>query len=246
MSSVANKLANAAERDSSEAQALISDIRKALVEIRSVAIDFEKDGNSDKVQNLETAALELITSYEDCACFAEAIREVPRVYQPSNQRTDFKKLIEAEASKVKGASPAVQNHPLIRQFREAIWNVHHAGQPMPGDEQEDIVMTSTQTNILNVTCPLTGKPVIQLTDPVRCVDCRHIYDKVPIMHYIRTKKSPKCPIAGCPKVLQVGRVICDSLLHVEIEELRSSGPSALNATNIEDFTDLGDDDDNNE
>jgi E3 SUMO-protein ligase NSE2 len=46
-------------------------------------------------------------------------------------------------------------------------NVHHAGQPMPGEEQEDIVMTSTQMSILNVTCPLTGKPVIELMNPVR-------------------------------------------------------------------------------
>lgn len=38
---------------------------------------------------------------------------------------------------------------------------------MPGEEQEDIVMTSTQSSILNVTCPLTGKPVIELEEPVR-------------------------------------------------------------------------------
>lgn len=45
--------------------------------------------------------------------------------------------------------------------------VHHAGQPMPGEEQEDVVMTSTQCNLLNITCPLSGKPVIELADPVR-------------------------------------------------------------------------------
>ncbi|KAG8086416.1 hypothetical protein GUJ93_ZPchr0010g11253 [Zizania palustris] len=218
MSSVANKLANAAERDSSEAQALISDIRKALVEIRSVAIEFEKNGNSDKVQRLEKAALELITSYEDCASFAQAIREVPRVYQLSNQRTDFKKLIDGRLARLRGPH---------RRYR----TIHSFG---------------SSGRLFGMFTMLANQclPVIQLTDPVRCVDCRHIYDKVPIMHYIRTKISPKCPIAGCPKVLQVGRVICDSLLHVEIEELRSSGPSALNATNIEDFTDLGDDDNN--
>lgn len=38
---------------------------------------------------------------------------------------------------------------------------------MPGDEQEDIVMTSTQCNLLNVTCPLSGKPVTELAEPVR-------------------------------------------------------------------------------
>ncbi|KAG6479430.1 hypothetical protein ZIOFF_062896 [Zingiber officinale] len=46
-------------------------------------------------------------------------------------------------------------------------NVHHAGQPMPGEEQEDIVITSTQNNLLNMKCPLTGKPVTELQNPVR-------------------------------------------------------------------------------
>lgn len=38
---------------------------------------------------------------------------------------------------------------------------------MPGDEDEDIVMTSTQSNLLNPKCPLTGKPITELTEPVR-------------------------------------------------------------------------------
>jgi hypothetical protein len=89
------------------------------------------------------------------------------------------------------------------------------------------------------------------------------------MHYIRSKKPPQCPIAGtsllsahslllpfhevftlgfllqpgCPRVLQIGKVVCDPLLLIEIDELRSSGPAAPNATNIEDFTDLLDEDD---
>uniref|UniRef100_A0A0E0PR90 SP-RING-type domain-containing protein n=1 Tax=Oryza rufipogon TaxID=4529 RepID=A0A0E0PR90_ORYRU len=188
MSSVVNKLTNAAERESSEAETLIA------------------------VKQLEAAALELVASCEDCTCYADAIRKVPGAYQPSNQMTDFEKLIEAEVNKVKGnSSTSVENHLLIRQFREAVWNVHHAGQPMPGDEQEDVLMTSTQTSILNVTCPLTGKP---------------------------------SQFGGCPRVLQVGRVTCDSLLQVEIDELRSSGPSAPDAENIEDLTD--DEDDSNE
>jgi len=38
---------------------------------------------------------------------------------------------------------------------------------MPGDDDEDIVMTSTQCPLLNMTCPLSGKPVTELADPVR-------------------------------------------------------------------------------
>ncbi|MCI48190.1 E3 SUMO-protein ligase MMS21, partial [Trifolium medium] len=41
------------------------------------------------------------------------------------------------------------------------------GQPMPGEEEEDIVMTSTQTNILNFNCPVSGKPITELEEPVR-------------------------------------------------------------------------------
>ncbi|XP_020105273.1 E3 SUMO-protein ligase MMS21 isoform X2 [Ananas comosus] len=120
-------------------------------------------------------------------------------------------------------------------------NVHHAGQPMPGEEQEEVVMTSTQCNLLNITCPLTGKPVIELTNPVRCVDCKHIYEKDPIMHYIRTMKpQPRCPVAGCPKILQVGRVVCDALLPIEIEEMRSTETAAVHSTIVEDFTEVDD------
>ncbi|CAO2169163.1 unnamed protein product, partial [Urochloa humidicola] len=74
------------------------------------------------------------------------------------------------------------------------------------------------------------------------VDCRHTYEKGPVMHYIRSKKPPQCPIAGCPRVLQVGKVVCDPLLLIEFDELRSSEPAVPNATNIEDFTDLVDED----
>lgn len=38
---------------------------------------------------------------------------------------------------------------------------------MPGEEQEDIVMTSTQCNLRNMTCPVSGKPITELADPVR-------------------------------------------------------------------------------
>jgi hypothetical protein len=38
---------------------------------------------------------------------------------------------------------------------------------MPGEEEEDIIMTSTQANILNFSCPVSGKPITELEEPVR-------------------------------------------------------------------------------
>ncbi|KAK9269728.1 hypothetical protein L1049_001506 [Liquidambar formosana] len=124
-------------------------------------------------------------------------------------------------------------------YREAIWNVHHAGQPMPGEEQEDIVMTSTQCNVLNITCPLSGKPLTELADPVRSVECKHIYEKKAILHYIRSKNArAQCPMAGCPKILQVDKVVCDPLLCIEIDEMRSMSKQYIRPEVIEDFTEL--------
>lgn len=45
--------------------------------------------------------------------------------------------------------------------------MHHAGELLPGEEQEDIVMTSTHGNVLNTICPVSGKSIFDLAEPVR-------------------------------------------------------------------------------
>lgn len=208
--------------------------------MKNVAVDLEKQQPSEKVKELENSILELLETYDDCARFSEAIQTIGSNYSPSEQPSDFKRLLEDEVAKSKASSPSTpQNNPLYRQFKEAIWNVHHAGQPMPGEEQEDIVMSSTQNNLLNTKCPLTGKPVTELQNPVRCMDCKHIYEKEPVIHYIRTKKPhPRCPVAGCPKILQVGRVVCDALLTIEIDEMSLASATNIDSTVVEDCTEV--------
>ncbi|OAY75426.1 E3 SUMO-protein ligase MMS21 [Ananas comosus] len=202
-SAAASRIATAAANVSSENQSLIAEIRKALGIIKSVAVDLEREEKSENVKQLEDAVLKLLDTYDGCVRFSEAVQIVSGDYQPSDQN---------EVAKLKSASLSMpKTNPLYRQFKEAIWNVHHAGQPMPGEEQEEVVMTSTQCNLLNITCPLTGKPVIELTNPVRC-----------------------------PKILQVGRVVCDALLPIEIEEMRSTETAAVHSTIVEDFTEVDD------
>ncbi|KAF6170663.1 hypothetical protein GIB67_015615 [Kingdonia uniflora] len=121
-------------------------------------------------------------------------------------------------------------------------HVHHAGQPMPGEEQEDMVMTSTQSSLLNIVCPMTGKSVFELTAPVRSMDCKHIYEKEAVMPYIRSKNNQaRCPQTGCPKILQAGRVVCDPLLPIEIDEMRSMANQTEQLNVIEDFTEQEED-----
>ncbi|KAG6483599.1 hypothetical protein ZIOFF_060247 [Zingiber officinale] len=71
------------------------------------------------------------------------------------------------------------------------------------------------------------------------MDCKHIYEKKPIIHYISTKKPhPRCPVAGCPKILQVGRVVCDALLTIEIDEMHLASATNIHSTMVEDFTEV--------
>ncbi|KAG6756633.1 hypothetical protein POTOM_040068 [Populus tomentosa] len=249
----------------SENQSLIVEMRKVFNMMKEIAVDLERENESAKVNELENTVAELLATYEDCTYQTSAIESVGSTYQPGAevgfcfrlifsilvfaccqtysglvfemQLTDFKKLLNDEFMKFKGnKSSAPQNHPLLRQFREAVWNVHHSGQPMPGEEHEDIVMTSTQSTILNITCPLSGKPITELAEPVRGVDCKHVYEKKAIMGYISINAQAKCPVTGCPRYLRQDKVVSDPLLLVEIEEMRSMSKENMTATLVEDFT----------
>ena len=47
--------------------------------------------------------------------------------------------------------------------------VHNSG-PMPGEDEDDLWVDSTQDDAPpNVKCPLTGKAVLELEEPLRCV-----------------------------------------------------------------------------
>ncbi|XP_038897060.1 E3 SUMO-protein ligase MMS21 isoform X2 [Benincasa hispida] len=205
--------------------------------MKEIGVELERDNQSRMVKELENSVVELLSTYENCNNFSLAIQSVGNIYEPKEELTDFGKLLDDEVAKVsQDSSSNLMNHSIIRQFREAVWNVHHAGQPMPGEEKEDIVMTSTQCNLLNVTCPLSGKPVIELTEPVRSAECKHVYEKAAIMQYLKSKKSrAQCPVAACPKMLQSDKVVPDPFLQIEIDELRKI---SRHSDRIQDFTEL--------
>ncbi|XP_071691925.1 E3 SUMO-protein ligase MMS21-like [Rutidosis leptorrhynchoides] len=233
-----SRMKSAAVTLSDDNQTLLVDIRKAMVTMKDIGVSLERQNKTQKVKELENEFVELVKTYENCANLSTAIDSVGNTYRPGEQLTDFKKLIDTEMAKVnRRSSSSSQAKQLLRQFKEAIWKVHNHGQPMPGEEQEDIVMTSTQSNLLNPVCPLSGKPVIELSEPVRSKDCKHIYERKAIMQYIMAKNGqPQCPMAGCPKTVTADRVVCDPLLRVEIEESRAMNEQTARPNIIEDFT----------
>ncbi|CAK8535059.1 unnamed protein product [Lathyrus sativus] len=234
------RIKNLAATFGSDIQPFISDIRATVGVMKNIAVQLEKDNLPDKVKEMEDAAVELVDLSEHSVHFSSAVQAFGNRYQPGEQLTDFHKVFEDEILQYKAnRNSDVQKHPLVRQFKEAVWKVHHEGQPMPGEEEEDIVMTSTQSNILNFKCPLSGKPITELQEPVRSMQCRHIYEKQVIMQYIQSKNNrTRCPIPGCPKVLDANVLIQDPSLAVDIDEMRKMNNKE---TDVEDFTMLEED-----
>jgi hypothetical protein len=57
------------------------------------------------------------------------------------------------------------------------------------------------------------------------IDCRHIYDKVPILNHIRISKAPKCPVAGmlgllpCAIAFSIHKVLASVYLFNQVAQM---------------------------
>ena len=192
------------------------------------------------VKQLDKATLELIPLSDDILHLSTALQAIGKDYNCSNESTNFTKLLDDHISQLEAHSPSIPENQVM-QFKEAIWRVRHADEPMPGEELEEIIMTGSQCNLVNTSCPLTGKPVTELKDPVRSMECKHIYDKGAVMNYIRKygkRRGCKCAAIGCLKMLTAEMFTCDPLLKIEIEELRLRGDQSTQTQIVADCTEF--------
>lgn len=226
-------------------QALHMELGSSLVMLKMVAEDLEAENQTELVEELGQAVKEIIGLMEEFECHNKALRSLKDEYTVGDESTDFEKLLSERADQLKAESRVQpEQHILYKQFQEAVWKVHHAGEPMPGQENVDLIIYSTQYNVVNTLCPISGKPVIELEDPVRSSDCMHIYDRAAVMDYLKGWKDNRrpcpCAAAGCPKPLVMERLVCDPMLKVEIQELRMRGRINTQVHEVADCTELDD------
>ncbi|BAT92607.1 hypothetical protein VIGAN_07137200 [Vigna angularis var. angularis] len=70
------------------------------------------------------------------------------------------------------------------------------------------------------------------------MECRHIYENKVIMQYLKSNQQRgRCPISGCPRILQADKLVQDPLLLIEIDEMRKMNKE----TEVEDYTMLEED-----
>eukprot|EP00897_Mesotaenium_endlicherianum_P007888 jgi/Mesen1/7127/ME000369S06451 len=217
----------------------LEELNMHMIVIKHVAEALEHENKHSKVEELEKSLLELIALENEVKHHRAALHSLPQHYKFEEKETNFAEMLQQGARQSAAQAPSIpEEHELYKSFKSDIWNVHHAGEPMPGQEEDDMVMT-TSGLVLNVSCPISGKQVTDLVDPVRSTECRHIYDRASIIDFIRKRRGKKCPIAACPKAIVEEMLEAGRALKLELEQMKrraghSQGP------NVE-CTDLDDD-----
>ncbi|KAG0607089.1 hypothetical protein M758_8G002500 [Ceratodon purpureus] len=235
-------------------QDLLQDFDRTVLYAKLVAEDLEKYNDSDSVHELQDATLDILTASHNLRNHSKALDSISASYQPSSEVTNFEQLLRDRVREVEEESPFdPETHELLKEFKEAVWEVHHAGEPMPGQEEEEIVVTGASQAIPNTACALSGKPVDQLENPVRSRACRHIYERDAVIDYVRKHEAEtqmtrrhrphpcRCAAAGCPGILVEDQLMCDRSLKIQIQEYMLRQQSS-NVDVVADCTHIDEDD----
>jgi hypothetical protein len=180
----------------------VSEARNALLE---AALECERVGDQTRVEQLRNAFKELADSEFAVRGHIKALSEVAKGnYTPPVQSADgrppqpvgYAGLLEVMAREAQDEPRAQKlKKDFLGKFEREVWEVNHAGQALPGEEEEDIVMEPTQI-FTNRKCPYTGTPLAELSEPVQD-DKGYVYEKSAVMRFIRQNKGRvQCPIPG--------------------------------------------------
>ena len=169
------------------------------------ALACEKYGDSERVEKLRAAFKELTEVETDARAHVKALAEISKGNHAVPQRQEsgamsvvgFTAAIEQLAQQAK-QNPRQQENARnrIAKFEQEIWAVNHAGEAMPGQEDEDLVMEPTQGTI-NKKCPLCAVPLPELREPVQD-EKGYVYEKEFILQYIAAKGRGGRVACPCP------------------------------------------------
>lgn len=102
---------------------------------------------------------------------------------------------QVEEFEAKSVPESFKQHKWWKKMLEDVWEVHHEDEPMPGQEDEEVVISKKPRTLK---CPLTQK---LMKKPVRNTVCGHAYEGEAIKDYVRRRGTRRtkveCPVVGC-------------------------------------------------
>eukprot|EP00242_Pyramimonas_sp_CCMP2087_P003346 CAMPEP_0198232124 /NCGR_PEP_ID=MMETSP1445-20131203/115563_1 /TAXON_ID=36898 /ORGANISM="Pyramimonas sp., Strain CCMP2087" /LENGTH=202 /DNA_ID=CAMNT_0043912775 /DNA_START=381 /DNA_END=989 /DNA_ORIENTATION=+ len=131
-----------------------------------------------------------------------ALTDFPQSYVCTMATTDFKAKLQ-----VPERNQTIEQNEEVKKFERKIWNVHHEGEAMPGEEDEEIaVLGSNIGDYRNAKCPLSGVDIHDLKDPVEDAQ-QIIYEKDVITTYLKKRNNTaQCPHQGTMHMVHLNQL----------------------------------------
>jgi len=167
---------------------VIVEKRNQLKDLAQTCIDLE---DPDKVARFRELFKELLSMEHEVNMHTQALQTMKGTYQPANESSDFKGLLD---KKIKAL---LQSHRFEPEAANELkdFDAGTGG----GVAADDDVVEDGAGDLPYDRCPLTGKSVFDLEDPV--ADQKGvIYEKAVVVDYIKKKlragHDAVCPVAG--------------------------------------------------
>ncbi|KAL3686820.1 hypothetical protein R1sor_013129 [Riccia sorocarpa] len=91
------------------------------------------------------------------------------------------------------------------------------------DMDHGVSITESKYAAINTRCPLSGKLVTELEDPVRSVKCHHVYSQAYAKAYINQSMGiSECAVSGCSEFLMESDLISAKTFIDSIQNLREN------------------------
>jgi hypothetical protein len=136
------------------------------------------------------------------------------------EQRDWSEYFRTEFAKEKSARKAEYDRDLseaIRRFRRAVYDVHHLGEPLEEEKDDELAVVSSGDDFKEQNCPVTLQPITADSLPLMNHACHHIYSTAGIEYHIANKTKSiapskrdtapvRCPVAGCKQTLTRARL----------------------------------------
>jgi len=195
----------------------VGDLETYLGALGRAAVLVEKqvepeDARGDKVEALRQASQRLCADRETLVAAREEARAEAGAYRVPASPAEFHGYRDSLPGRVaaRAAGPAARaaQAPEMQRFEREVWNVRHEGEPMPGEEEEDVYVAGA-VGLKNQKCPVSMQSVLGLEDPVAAA-CGHIYDRQSVVAYLGSvgagRGQAKCALAGCRGVVKLANL----------------------------------------
>lgn len=173
--------------------------------IKDVAVSLEANSDPEGVQKMYRLSEDVCESQAELEAMKQTLHwmGLEGGYEGRrNHTTDFGKMMEKKMKEYKqnnGHDPT--QHESVLDIKQAVWEIHHPNEPFPGTEDarnEEVVIAMTQSERIarNKTCPISGRSIFDLKDPVKDKH-GYVYEKEYIMQmFQRGTSAIECPVAG--------------------------------------------------